>query len=164
VPLSPPRILALHGPNLNLLGTREPQVYGSETLAEIEAELLALGADLGLDVESKQSNHEGQLIDWIHAAQGGFDGILINPGGLTHTSVALRDAISGVGIPCVEVHLSNIHAREEFRRHSITAGACVGAVLGFGKTSYLLGLRALASLLGPSRTGAVTKRPASAKS
>jgi len=163
VPSSLPRILVLHGPNLNLLGTREPEVYGSETLAHIEAELIALAAELALRVESKQSNHEGELIDWIHAARAGFDGILINPGGLTHTSVALRDAIAGIGIPCVEVHLSNIHAREEFRRHSITAGACVGAVLGFGKSSYLLGLRALGSLLGPTRTGAAVQRRRSRK-
>jgi 3-dehydroquinate dehydratase-2 len=140
-------ILVLHGPNLSLLGTREPGVYGKDTLADIDRELHALAAELGLRVECKQSNHEGALIDWLHAARNDCEGVLINPGGLTHTSVALRDAIAGIGLPCVEVHLSNIHAREEFRRHSITAGACLGAVLGFGKTSYLLGLRALAARL-----------------
>ena len=142
-----PRILVLHGPNLNLLGTREPAVYGKDTLAEVDRELAALARELGLVLECRQSNHEGELIDWVHAARKGFDGILINPGGLTHTSVALRDAIASVSLPCVEAHLSNIHAREEFRQRSMTAGACVGAVMGFGKTSYLLGLRALAERL-----------------
>jgi 3-dehydroquinate dehydratase-2 len=142
-----PSILVLHGPNLNLLGTREPEVYGKDTLADVDRELQALAKELGLRIECKQSNHEGQLIDWLHAARDACDGIIINPGGLTHTSIALRDAIAGIAVPCVEVHLSNIHGREEFRRQSITAGACVGAVLGFGKTSYLLGLRALAARL-----------------
>jgi 3-dehydroquinate dehydratase II len=142
------RVLVLHGPNLNLLGSREPAVYGKDTLADVNRALTALGRELGLTVRCRQSNHEGELIDWIHGARGEFDAILLNPGGLTHTSVALRDAISSAGLPCVEAHLSNIHAREEFRHRSVTAGACVGAVIGFGKDSYLLGLRALAARLG----------------
>jgi 3-dehydroquinate dehydratase-2 len=141
------RVLVLHGPNLNLLGSREPAVYGKDTLADVDRALTALGRELGLGVRCRQSNHEGELIDWIHGARGEFDAILLNPGGLTHTSVALRDAISSAGLPCVEAHLSNIHAREEFRHRSVTAGACVGAVIGFGKDSYLLGLRALAARL-----------------
>jgi len=142
-------VLVLHGPNLNLLGTREPAVYGKDSLSDVDSALRTLADELGLAVECRQSNHEGQLIDHLHAARGAFAAIIINPGGLTHTSVALRDAIAGVGLPCVEVHLSNIHAREEFRRHSMTAGVCVGAIMGFGLTSYLLALRALAVRLGP---------------
>ncbi len=141
------KILVLHGPNLNLLGEREPEVYGRARLAEIDARLRQLGGELGLTVESFQSNHEGALIDRIHAARGDARAILINPGGLTHTSVSLRDALAGVGLPVVEVHLSNVQAREEFRHRSLIAGIAVGQIAGFGALGYELALRALAERL-----------------
>ena len=138
------KILILHGPNLNLLGQREPEVYGPQSLDDINAELEKLAADLGVDLDVFQSNHEGDLIDRIHAAgEDGFTGIIINPGGLTHTSVALRDAIASVETPVIEAHLSNIHAREPFRHHSYVAGVVVGQVCGFGAESYQLALRGL---------------------
>lgn len=142
------RILVLHGPNLNLLGTREPEVYGRATLADIDRDLSALAAELGVAIEAFQSNHEGALIDRIHAAaREGVAGILINPGAYTHTSIALRDALSAVALPAVEVHLSNIHARETFRRRSHIAPVVVAQVAGFGAASYGLALRGLVARL-----------------
>ncbi len=136
-------VQVLHGPNLNLLGTREPEVYGSTTLEEIDAELTALGKDRSVEVQCFQSNHEGALIDRVHEARSWADGILINPGGFTHTSVALRDALLAAELPVVEVHLSNVHAREEFRHRSLVSDIAVGVICGFGPLSYRLGFEAL---------------------
>ncbi len=137
------RIQVIHGPNLNLLGTREPEIYGSTSLAQIDAELVAAGKQAGCEVESFQSNHEGALIDRIQEARSRAVGILINPGGLTHSSVSLRDALFDTDLAVVEVHLSNIYSREPFRHHSHISGIAVGVVSGFGATSYRLGLEAL---------------------
>lgn len=142
------KVLVLHGPNLNLLGRREPAVYGSTTLAEIDRSLTDLGAELGIAVECAQSNHEGVLVDRIHGSMDYFSGLIINPGAFTHYSIALRDAIAAVGIPTVEVHLSNVYAREEFRRHSVIAPVTVGQIAGLGAVGYSLALRALADRLG----------------
>jgi len=137
-------ILILHGPNLNLLGTREPEVYGDFTLQDINNELISCGRNLGVQVRCFQSNSEGELIDALHDAREWASGVVFNPGAYTHTSVALRDAISAIEIPVIEVHLSNVYAREEFRHKSLLAPVCLGKISGFGWRSYLLGLQALA--------------------
>jgi 3-dehydroquinate dehydratase-2 len=140
-------ILVIHGPNLNLLGTREPEVYGYDTLEDINARLTDFAAEKDVKLRFFQSNHEGAIIDTIHEAREWAAGIVINPGGLTHTSVALRDAIAGVSLPTVEAHLSNIHAREDFRKHSYVTPVCVGIISGFGWRSYQLALDALIARL-----------------
>jgi len=141
------KILLLHGPNLNLLGTREPEVYGAMTLDDINKKMVALGAELGAEVTCLQSNHEGALIDALHDARTWAGGVVFNPGGFTHTSVALRDAISAIVIPVIEVHLSNVYAREEFRHKSLVSAVCKGKVSGFGWRSYELGLRGLVDII-----------------
>ncbi|GAW65768.1 MULTISPECIES: type II 3-dehydroquinate dehydratase [Geobacteraceae] len=142
------RILVLHGPNLNLLGTREPGVYGTTTLQGINQSLMALASELSLELRILQTNSEGAMVDAIQGAMADCQGILINPAAYTHTSVAIRDAIAAVALPAVEVHLSNVHAREPFRSHSYIAPVALGQICGFGAESYLLGLRALAQRLG----------------
>jgi 3-dehydroquinate dehydratase-2 len=141
------RILVLNGPNLNLLGTREPELYGTTTLAEIEAQVRNVARELGIEVEFAQSNHEGALLDALHAARGRFQGVLMNPGALTHTSLALGDGLVAAGLPAVEVHLTNPAARERIRHRSMTARGAVGTVAGFGARSYEWGLRALVAHL-----------------
>ena len=136
------KILFLNGPNLNLLGQREPEVYGSETLADIEAAVRTRAKQLKAKIDFRQSNVEGELVDWIQQAKGKFDVIVLNAAAYTHTSIALRDAISAVGVPTIEIHLSNVHAREEFRHKSLIAPVCRGQITGFGQKSYILGLEA----------------------
>ena len=149
---APLRVLSISGPNLQLLGSREPAIYGSETLDEIHERLLSRGAELGLEVVARQTNHEGTIIDWIGAARGSFAGILINAGGFTHTSVAIRDSLAAVApLPAIEVHLSNPEARESFRHHSYLAAVCRGRVMGFGGDSYLLALEGMARMFQRAR-------------
>jgi len=141
------RILVLNGPNLNLLGKRQPEIYGRASLSDIEKQVRALAKELGVEIDFRQSNSEGELVTWIQDAAGKFDALVINPAAYTHTSLAMRDAISAVGIPTVEIHLSNIHKRESFRHHSYIAEVAVGQIAGFGVQSYLMGLRAAAAQL-----------------
>jgi 3-dehydroquinate dehydratase-2 len=137
----------IHGPNLNLLGTREPETYGRQTLADVESHLRKVAVELEVIIECRQTNHEGEIIDCIQKGRDRFAGLIINPGGYTHTSVAIRDAIAGTGIPTLEVHISNIHAREEFRHHSLIAPVCIGQIAGLGTDGYEWALRALAARL-----------------
>ena len=142
-----PTILIIHGPNLNLLGMRERSIYGDTTMETINSSCISHGKNIGFEVDTFQSNSEGDIIDAIHDAPSKYDGAVINPGAYTHTSVAIRDAIAAVDIPFVEVHLSNIHSREEFRQRSVTAPVCAGQICGFGPASYILGIEALKSVI-----------------
>jgi len=150
------RVAVVHGPNLNLLGSREPEVYGSTTLAQVNAAVAELAGELGVEVDAFQANGEGELVDFIHRVGPSVDGLLVNAGAYTHTSIAIRDALVGIGRPFVEVHLSNVFSREAFRHHSYLGDRAVGLVAGFGAESYLLALRALASHLRSGR-GRATK-------
>lgn len=156
--MAPPKIQVLHGPNLNLLGTRDPAIYGATTLAALDALLVAHGKTRGATVRTAQSNLEGELVDLVQAARGWADAIVINPGGYTHTSVAIRDAIEAVQLPTVEVHLSNIHAREEFRHTSLTAAKCIGQICGFGPQSYVLGLDAALNYVGSKARDGIRRK------
>jgi 3-dehydroquinate dehydratase-2 len=141
-------LLVINGPNLNLLGKREPQVYGSQTLADLEKQCKVWGKEQGIAIHCRQSNHEGVILDWLHAAyEEGFKGIVINPGGLTHTSVALRDAIAGITVPAIEVHLSNVYARESFRHHSYISAVCKGSIAGLGFQGYKCAIETFAESL-----------------
>ena len=150
-------MLVIHGPNLNLLGEREPAVYGSTTLAELDASLHALAAELGVQLTTQQSNHEGTIVEWIQGSRARGerpqDGLIVNPGGYTHTSVAIADALRAVSIPAIEVHLSNLYARDSLRHASITGVACAGIIMGLGTASYLLALRCLAAKIGGQPVG-----------
>ncbi|MEM7721412.1 MAG: type II 3-dehydroquinate dehydratase [Pseudomonadota bacterium] len=145
------KLLILNGPNLNLLGTREPEIYGADSLSDIEARCVAHGKTLGVDVSCAQSNHEGALVEALHAARGSADGVVLNAGAYTHTSIALRDAIAAIGLPVVELHLSNTHKREGFRHPSMIAGVCAGIIQGFGASGYTLAITALKDLLDQRR-------------
>ena len=158
------KILLLHGPNLNMLGRREPGVYGRQTLDDVVASARALAAELGVEIDSYQSNVEGELVTRIQQAPGKFDAIVFNPGAYTHTSIALRDAVLAAGLPVIEVHLTNVHKREDFRHHSYLAGVVEGQVLGFGVESYLLGIRAAVSILRGRRPVPPRARPARKRS
>jgi len=147
------KVLFLNGPNLNLLGKREPGIYGTATLADIEAQIRSRASALKVGVEFRQTNHEGELVGWIQEAKGNWDAIVLNAGAYTHTSVALRDAISAVGVPTIETHLSNIHSREEFRQKSYLAGVCKGQICGFGAFSYILALEAAVNVINSPETG-----------
>ncbi len=158
-------MLVLHGPNLNLLGTREQSIYGTTSLSAVNKALRSLAGKAGVDLDIRQSNSEGELVTWVQEARGTFDGIIINPAGYTHTSVAIRDAIAAVALPTVEVHLSNIHRREEFRHRSFVAGVALAQISGFGPTGYLLALRGLVDHLAAKRprTGRRRTRTTSAR-
>ncbi|HVG01376.1 MAG TPA: type II 3-dehydroquinate dehydratase [Nitrospira sp.] len=162
------RLLVLHGPNLNLLGIREPSIYGNLSLSDIDRSIARHAGNLGVAVQSKQTNVEGELVTWIQDARGHFDGIVLNPAAYTHSSIAIRDAIAAVALPTVEVHLSNIHQREEFRRHSYIAGVALGQISGFGATGYLLALDGLVAHLvkdrAPSRSRSTSNKNPSAAS
>ncbi len=153
-----PRVLVIHGPNLNLLGEREPAIYGSATLTELDASLHALAGQLGVQLTTRQTNHEGTIVEWIQGARARGDhpqeGLILNPGGYTHTSVAIADALRAVSLPVIEVHLSNLYARDSLRHTSITGVACAGIIMGLGTASYLLALRHLASLITVSQSTA----------
>lgn len=159
------RVLVLHGPNLNLLGDREESIYGTTTLDAIDASLLNLGEDLGVSLDIRQSNLEGELVTWIQEARNGCQGIIINPAAYTHTSIAIRDALAAVNLPVIEVHLSNIYRREEFRRHSYVSGVALAQISGFGPTGYLLAVRGLYDYLSSNGSKpAATRIPSAGRS
>ena len=157
------RVLVLHGPNLNLLGSREESIYGTATLDVIDASLSKLGNELGVELDIRQSNLEGELVTWIQEARSSYQGIIINPAAYTHTSVAIRDALAAVNLPTIEVHLSNIYRREEFRQHSYVSGVALGQISGFGQSGYLLALRGLCDHLSSRGSKSFAPRASSVR-